>query len=92
MDLANIIFAVTLPIALMSVPIFAIWTQHRRKLVELQGRTAASTAYQELEERTRILERIVTDKGYDVAHQIEALRDQRPMNSQLEDRDSVRVG
>ena len=30
-----------------------------------------------LEDRVRVLERIVTDKGYDVATQIEALRDQR---------------
>ncbi|KRA84698.1 hypothetical protein ASD76_09135 [Altererythrobacter sp. Root672] len=75
----------------MSVPIFAIWTQHRRKLVELQSRTEASTAYQELEERTRILERIVTDKGYGVASQIEALRDRHPMKSQLEDNNTVRA-
>ena len=32
---------------------------------------------EELEDRVRVLERIVTDKGYDVATQIEALRDQR---------------
>ena len=32
---------------------------------------------QQLEDRVRVLERIVTDKGYDVATQIEALRDQR---------------
>jgi hypothetical protein len=31
----------------------------------------------DLEDRVRVLERIVTDKGYDVATQIEALRDQR---------------
>ena len=32
---------------------------------------------QRLEDRVQVLERIVTDKGYDVATQIEALRDQR---------------
>ncbi len=32
---------------------------------------------QALEDRVRVLERIVTDRGYDVATQIEALRDQR---------------
>ena len=46
--------------------------------------TAAATAekaaqyasqVQGLEDRVRVLERIVTDKGYDVASQIEALRD-----------------
>ena len=30
-----------------------------------------------LEQRMRVLERIVTDRGYDVATQIEALRDER---------------
>ena len=30
-------------------------------------------------DRTKVLERIVTDKGYDVATQIEALRDARPL-------------
>jgi hypothetical protein len=30
-------------------------------------------------DRTKVLERIVTDKGYDVARQIEALRDTREM-------------
>ena len=48
--------------------------------------TAANTAEraaqyaatnQTLEDRMRVLERIVTDRGYDVATQIEALRDQR---------------
>ena len=33
--------------------------------------------YKQAEDRFRVLERIVTDKGYDVATQIEALRDQR---------------
>jgi hypothetical protein len=33
-----------------------------------------------------VLERIVTDGGYDVATQIEALRDQRRVEEQLEDR------
>ncbi|MGI8943268.1 MAG: hypothetical protein ACR2FJ_03365 [Qipengyuania sp.] len=37
-----------------------------------------------LEDRVRVLERIVTDKGYDVATQIEALRDRRA----VEDKDS----
>ena len=31
----------------------------------------------DLEDRVRVLERIVTDRGYDLADQIEALRDQR---------------
>ena len=31
----------------------------------------------------RVLERIVTDKGYDVAHQIEALRDARSVDNRM---------
>ncbi len=37
----------------------------------------------ELEERVRILERIVTDGGYDLAQKIEALRDERPVEQRL---------
>ncbi|HYD25999.1 MAG TPA: hypothetical protein VEB68_14525, partial [Croceibacterium sp.] len=39
---------------------------------------------QELEDRVRVLERIVTDKGYDVATQIEALRDARRIEARLD--------
>lgn len=37
----------------------------------------------ELEERVRVLERIVTDGGYDLATRIEALRDERPLDQRL---------
>jgi hypothetical protein len=40
----------------------------------------------ELEDRVRVLERIVTDKGYDVASQIEALRDARKVEALLDNR------
>ncbi len=61
--------------------------RHQRALEEKRiEATAAQTAENvaqyvsrvgELEQRVRVLERIVTDKGYDVATQIEALRDER---------------
>ena len=35
-------------------------------------------------ERVKVLERIVTDRGYEVATQIEALRDQREMSARDE--------
>ena len=66
-----------------SIPIIAIWTKHRKAVMEMQARTTAekaalyATSNQELEDRVRVLERIVTDRGYAVATQIEALRDQR---------------
>jgi hypothetical protein len=41
----------------------------------------------ELEERVRVLERIVTDGGYDLAHKIEALRDERRVETRFEARE-----
>lgn len=70
-----------IPILALSIPIVAIWTQHQRKILEIQAKIEADRAAQyssgnsDLEERVRVLERIVTDQGYDVASQIEALRD-----------------
>ena len=69
------------------IPMVAIWSKHKLKVAQLQvDATAQNTAEraaqyasrtQELEDRVRVLERIVTDRGYDIATQIEALRDQR---------------
>jgi hypothetical protein len=78
-----------------SVPILAIWTKHRKEVMQLQANVTAERAAQyatsnkELEDRVRVLERIVTDKGYDVATQIEALRDQRRVDEQIENRSKV---
>lgn len=68
----------------MMIPIVAIWTKHRTKIAEMQinatAQLSAEKAAQyaqhtrELEERVRVLEAIVTDKGFDTAAQIEALR------------------
>ncbi len=83
-------------IGVFGIPIVAIWTSHQRKVLETQARLAAEKAAQyaaghsELEERVRVLERIVTDKGYDVATQIEALRDQRRVEDLLESSASER--
>lgn len=82
MDLANIIFASALPVALMAVPMFAIWIKHREKIAEL-GTARQTTQNIELEERMRNLERIITDRGYDVATQIEALRDTRKVEKRI---------
>lgn len=82
--------ALMIPILALSIPIVAIWTQHQRKVLEVQAKITAEKAAQyaasntDLEERVRVLERIVTDKGYDVASQIEALRDQRRVEDLLE--------
>jgi hypothetical protein len=73
-----------------SIPILAIWTKHRKELMQHEANLTAEKAAQyatsnkELEDRVRVLERIVTDRGYDVATQIEALRDQRRVEELLE--------
>ena len=64
-----------------------VWIKQRNRLEEKKlSSTSAATAeraaqyashVQELEDRVRVLERIVTDRGYDIATQIEALRDTR---------------
>lgn len=88
-----------------SIPIMAIRAKTQLKLAQIRaGETAKDTAeraaqyasgVKDLEERVRVLERIVTDGGYDVATQIEALRDQRrvegdeagvPLAAQLRER------
>lgn len=69
------------------IPIVAIWAKHKEKVAAMQVTTTAehtaekaaqySAQVQKLEDRVQVLERIVTDRGYDVATQIEALRDTR---------------
>ena len=81
-----------IPLAPFIIGGLAIWTKHQQKIAELQLQATAEKAAQyaasnkELEDRVRVLERIVTDGGYDVATQIEALRDQRRVEEHLEDR------
>jgi len=70
-----------------TIPMVAIWAKHKQKIAEMQVTTTAehtaekaaqyASQVQRLEDRVQVLERIVTDKGYDVATQIEALRDTR---------------
>ena len=83
--------ALMIPIFALLIPIVALWTKHQQKMAEMQiGATAEQTAekaaqyashIQRLEDRVQVLERIVTDRGYDIAAQIEALRDQRRVDA-----------
>lgn len=86
---------VLIPILIFSIPIIAIWTSHQQKMAKLKADEMpavdplkASHA-QELEDRVRVLERIITDKGYDVATQIEALRETRKVDALLDGRSDV---
>jgi len=85
--------ALLIPLAPFIMVCFIVWTKHQRKLAELQMQNTAERAALNastttaLEDRVRVLERIVTDKGYDVATQIEALRDARKVDALLDGRD-----
>ena len=81
-----------IPIVALLIPIVAIMAgvmKHYLKLKEREidavttqsaEKAAQYAAHTErLEQRVRVLERIVTDKGIDVADEIERLRD-RPVN------------
>ena len=76
-------------VMVFGIPLLGIWTKHRKEVMLLQAQQTAENAAQyatsnkELEDRVRVLERIVTDRGYDVATQIEALRDQRRVDEQV---------
>ena len=79
------ILALMIPFAPFLMVCFIVWTKHQRKMAEMQLRlgadeSASSEAFARLEERVRVLERIVTDRGYDLASQIEALRHDEPVS------------
>lgn len=83
---------ITLVTALgVAIPLLAIWTKHKKEVIEMELRLAAekaargATENEQLNERLRVLERIVTDKGYDVATQIEALRDTKRVEQHSEE-------
>jgi hypothetical protein len=90
MELGKIIFffiVVGLPVILIfGQPFLKRLLEHREKRMEIEARMTAEKAAQyaahteRLEQRVRVLERIVTDKGIGVADEIEKLRDDRPLN------------
>ena len=80
------------PYLVLSIPIleiiagmFARLMRLREKQLEIQaGQTAEKAAQyaahtERLEQRVRVLERIITDRGVDLAGEIDRLRDQ-PLN------------
>ena len=60
------------------------WLKFKQRQLELQSELTAEKSAQyaahteRLEQRVRVLERIVTDKGIELSDQIERLRDDRP--------------
>lgn len=83
---------ILIPLAPFIMVLGIIYLVNQRKLeekrisatAEASSEKAAQYAsrVQQLEDRVQVLERIVTDKGYDVATQIEALRDHRRVDDQ----------
>jgi hypothetical protein len=65
---------------------FERWLKHKEKMSQVLASETAEKAAQyaahteRLEQRVRVLERIVTDRGIDVADEIEKLRDEAPLN------------
>ena len=82
-----------IPILALCIPIVALigalivkpWLAHREKQMEIESRMVAEKAAQyaahteRLEQRVRVLERIVTDKGLALSDEIEKLRGE-PLN------------
>jgi hypothetical protein len=79
---------VLIPITAIVCGIFAgiakRWIRLKEREMQLSSQMTAEKAAQyashteRLEQRVRVLERIVTDKGIDLADEIERLRDDRP--------------
>lgn len=71
----------------VSIPITALKLKHKEKIEQMRLAAAAAgrqgdnglarrdARIEQLEDRLAVLERIVTDRSYGLAHQIEALRD-----------------
>ena len=77
-------------VMIFGIPMLAIWTKHQGKMMEQRSALDEDHVRQlvnqveVLQDRVEVLERIVTDQGYSVASQIEALRDRPNTQTKLE--------
>ena len=81
-----VLIVVGLPVILIfGQPVIRRLIEHRERRMEIEARLTAEKAAQyaahneRLEQRVRVLERIVTDKGMELTDEIERLRD-KPLN------------
>jgi len=92
-------WAYLIPLAPFIMVVLIVWMQNQRKIAEKRLEATASQSaekaaqyasqVQALEDRVQVLERIVTDSGYDIATQIDALRDTKQVEQRgSETRDS----
>lgn len=78
------IFGMLIPITALLLVGFKNWLKFKEKQIEVMSSLTAEKSAQyaaqteRLEERVRVLERILTDRGVTVAAEIEALRDIEP--------------
>jgi ABC-type phosphate transport system auxiliary subunit len=76
---------VLIPLMAIGVAPFRMWIRLKERQLQQQStltaeKTAQYAAHTErLEQRMRVLERIITDKGVEISDEIESLRD-RPLN------------
>jgi hypothetical protein len=77
---------VLIPLAAIFAGVMKKWLSIKERQLEMMSREAAEKGAQyaahtdKLEQRVRVLERIATDRGIDVADEIERLRDRPPLN------------
>ncbi|MBJ6123134.1 hypothetical protein [Sphingomonas sp. BT553] len=83
--LAFFFIVVGLPVILgVGGNMFSRWLKHKERMSEVITRQTAEKAAQyaahteRLEQRVRVLERIVTDRGMDLSDEIERLRRDQP--------------
>ena len=87
---------VLIPIMIFAIPLLAIWTSHQRRMMEHRSHfddgevRQLESQVELLQDRVEVLERIITDQGYSVASQIEALRDARGGEDLLKAREAER--
>lgn len=76
---------VLIPLAAIGIAPFKMWLRMKERQIDQQSlmtaeKTAQYAAHTErLEQRMRVLERIITDKGLAISEEIESLRD-KPLN------------
>jgi len=93
-DVIALLITVLLPTVLL-IYVFRRWFSYKEKQLEIEARVTAEKAAQyatsnaELEQRVRVLEKIVTDGGAQTAAQIEALRSAPSLNPPVPARTSV---
>jgi hypothetical protein len=90
------IFALLIPIVAILAKTFLKAMEVKERQIMSMGENTAEKAAQyasrvaELEQRVRVLERIVTDRGVETAAQIEALRETPSVFDQAPSRETVR--